>query len=193
MTPMSNLGDLEALYAETIEESSAEPSYKIHALLEELAETDEAIAVIEKSLAELSATRRNLLEVRLPDEMAQLGVAKMVSEDGKAIEVKPFYSAKIKDFEKVLAYLTAKGHGGIIKSVCEVPLGRLSDETAETRDEFYAKLDSLGLPHEDKTSIHSGTLNAFVKEQMSREDGLTFPEELFDIFTGRIARVTKAK
>ncbi|MGH2567287.1 MAG: hypothetical protein ACRDGA_03035 [Bacteroidota bacterium] len=168
-------------------------STALSGLLARLERLEAQIAVSEKALAGLNEDRRTLTEASIPDELMAMGNLTKIKTDEVEVEVRPFYSAKILDFGAVEAYLTEHGFGGIIKAVCEVPLGRLSDESSATRKEFYAVLDKLGIPYEDKKSIHSQTLAAFVKEQTVKDGGLHFPPEMFSVYIGRVAKVKKLK
>jgi hypothetical protein len=84
--------------------------------------------------------------------------------------------------ENAYEWLNENGFGGIIKHVVSASFGKEEDSRAA---EFVKAAQELGLTPEDKRSIHSATLKAFVKEQLAQ--GKNIPLELFGAF-----QITKA-
>lgn len=178
--------DFSDLY-EGLDEGPVPAGSKLEALLEEYEALDKQIAQIEGTLSELKAKRKFLLECTVPDYLQELGGLTKAETDKLAVKVEPFYSAKVLDFDAAESYLTGEGDSGIIKSVMEVPLGRLEEAGAEVRETLRGVLGSYGLDYAEKKSIHPQTLAAYVRRK--REAGEELPKDAFSVYEGRVAKI----
>jgi len=142
------------------------------------------IEQVEADLKLLNEDLRVVSEVDLPTAMFEAGVSSFTLDNGMKVSTKEDVYASIpKDKESTaFAWLNTNGFGGIIKHVVSASFGKEEDARAK---ELIAAAQSLGLNPEDKRSVHSATLKAFVKEQLAQ--GKNIPLELFGAY-----QVTKA-
>ena len=77
-----------------------------------------------------------------------------------------------------------QGHGGISNHEITVKFCKDEDEKATNTLE---RLKQQGLAREVKQGVHSQTLNAFVKEQLT--GGKDIPADLFGIYVGSRAKI----
>jgi hypothetical protein len=111
-------------------------------------------------------------------------------DDGSQIDVKPTYGASILVDNRPKAYewLRDNGYDDIIKNNVSVSFGRGEDDLANA---FKAVAEKEGYVPQQDTSIHAGTLKAFVRERI--EAGDEFPMELFGAYVGQRAFIKKGK
>lgn len=149
-------------------------------------ELEKEILDLEDTLSERKQQQRKLLEETIPAMLQELGMRKFTMADGSTIEVKPFYSASIKDENRAVAYewLRSNGYDDIIKNTVSVRFGR-------NEDTLCAKLiDGLreqNYPVEQSQKIEPQTLKAWVKEMIER--GVEFPSETFGVYAGHKATI----
>ena len=126
----------------------------------------------------------------LPEHMNALGTGLWKSETGTTVELKPFVSASIPSAKKEEAHgwLLEHGHGDIIKN--EVSIGFGKQEHAKAMA-LIAKLIDDGYSPSSKESVHSGTLKAWLKEQVA--EGTPVPLELFGAYLGQVATIKKGR
>lgn len=149
----------------------------------ELAELARQSAIKQEELNALSITR-------IPESMSAIGLECFTLKTGEKVELKSFYSGKISDENKPMAFswLRDNGHDSIIKNEIIVPLGKGMDEMAE---KIEARLITLQVKYDKKESVHAQTLKAFIREQM--ESGNEFPSSLFGAYTGKVTKITAPK
>jgi hypothetical protein len=104
--------------------------------------------------------------------------------DGSSIEVKPFYSASIKEEKRAeaFAWLRDNGFGDLIKNNVSVRFGRNEDEQCSRLLEILAL---RGYVAEQSEKVESMTLKAWVRERV--EKGSEVPSDLFGAFIGQRA------
>ena len=138
----------------------------------------------ELELKKLEEDLRQVSEVDLPQAMFEAGVSSFTLENGMKVSTKDDVYASIPKAkeEEAHEWLNANGFGGIIKHVVSASFGKEEDSRAA---ELITAAKQLGLNPEDKRSVHSATLKAFVKEQLVQ--GKNIPLELFGA-----VQVTKA-
>lgn len=136
-------------------------------------------------LEELTKQHRRLSETDLPNAMQEAGMTEFKLTDGTQIKIKPEVYASIPKAAQREAYRWLDEHkfGDIIKSKVEVAFGRDQRDAVKN---LVAVIEGAGFDnYSTRESIHAGTLNAFVREQL--EAGVTLPQELFSVH-----RVSKA-
>ena len=79
-------------------------------------------------------------------------------------------------------WLIDNNHGDLIKNEVKLKFSRGEEEAA---DKIVNELLAKGLNPQQVKSVHSGTLSAFVKEQLS--EGAEIPEQLLGVYIGRKA------
>jgi hypothetical protein len=150
---------------------------------------EKEIEDIEFILKERKEQQRKLLEDSIPAMLQELGMKKFTMADGSTIDVKPFYSASIKEENRAVAYewLRKNGYDDIIKNTVSVRFGRGEDELCE---KLLDSLRGQNYPVEQAQKIEPQTLKAWVKEMVER--GAEFPTETFGVYTGHKATIKSA-
>jgi CRISPR/Cas system-associated protein Csm6 len=150
---------------------------------------EKEIEEIESVVKERKEQLSKLLEDTIPAALSELGMKSFKMEDGSSIEVKPFYSASIKDANRAAAYEWLREHNfdDIIKNTVSVRFGRGEDELC---DGLLNLLRENNYPVEQAQKIEPQTLKAFVREQIER--GSELPMEMFGVFVGSKATIKSA-
>lgn len=150
---------------------------------------EKEIEEIESVVKERKEQLSKLLEDTIPAALSEMGMKSFKMEDGSSIEVKPFYSASIKDANRAAAYEWLREHGfdDIIKNTVSVRFGRGEDELC---DGLLNLLRTNNYPVEQAQKIEPQTLKAFVREQIER--GSELPMEMFGVFVGSKATIKSA-
>jgi hypothetical protein len=150
---------------------------------------EKEIEEIEVVLKERKEQQRKLLEESIPGMLQELGMKKFVMSDGSTIDVKPFYSASIKEENRAVAFewLRANGYDDIIKNTVSVRFGRNEDELCE---KLLSTLRDQNYPVEQAQKIEPQTLKAWVKDMIER--GMEIPTETFNVYTGMKATIKSA-
>jgi hypothetical protein len=150
---------------------------------------EKEIEEIESVVKERKEQLSKLLEDTIPAALSELGMKSFKMEDGSSIEVKPFYSATIKDANRAAAYEWLREHNfdDIIKNTVSVRFGRGEDELC---DGLLNLLRENNYPVEQAQKIEPQTLKAFVREQIER--GSELPMEMFGVFVGSKATIKSA-
>jgi hypothetical protein len=74
-------------------------------------ELDNEIKELESVVSERKDQQRKLLEETIPAMLAELGMTSFKMGDGSQIDVKPFYSASIKEANRAEAYEWLRNNG----------------------------------------------------------------------------------
>jgi len=175
---------------ETTEEwndSTTDNEYaKISATAQKLLKQDKVIEKLKEDLKAAEEMARVIREQELPEAMQSANLMEIRLTDGSKISIDQFYKGHISDKnrEKAHNWLVSNGHGGIIKHEIIVKFGKNEKEKAANTIE---RLKQQGLAPEVKQGVHSQTLNAFVKEQLT--GGSDIPADLFGIYVGSRAKI----
>ncbi len=150
---------------------------------------EKEIEEIESVVKERKEQLSKLLEDSIPAALSELGMKSFKMADGSSIEVKPFYSASIKEANRAAAYewLRENGFDDIIKNTVSVRFGRGEDDLCET---LLDLLRERSYPVEQAQKIEPQTLKAFVREQIER--GSELPMEMFGVYVGSKATIKSA-
>lgn len=134
----------------------------------------------------LSSLIKEIEEKELPDVMLECGMKSFTLEDGKKVDVKKFYSARIaaEHEEEAFNWLENNGHDAIIKN--QISLDFNKGET-ERVDALINILRKMGYGFNHKLGVHHSTLRAFVKEQI--EKGADLPMTVFGVYIGNRATI----
>jgi len=153
----------------------------------ELIDLQNEIKTIEEKLHKVKEQEKFLSEHAIPSLMQSSGISMIKLEDGTEVKVNPYYYAKISEDKKEAAFswLRENGHGDLIKNNISLDFGMNEDSEANN---VVAQLKSKGYNVFQSTTVHSGTLKAFVKEQITEGKGL--PEDLFGIYTATKTKLT---
>lgn len=149
------------------------------------------VTAAEAALSAAKLAYARVEQTDLPELMAELGLSMIKLEDGSTVEVRRTYASSITDErrERAHAWLIEHGFGGLIKTRLEMSFGR--GQEAEAAAAAQQIESSLGVAPVVEQSVHSGTLSAFVKEQI--EAGTQIPRDLFGVFEIKKAKLTAPK
>ena len=150
---------------------------------------EKEIEELDTVLKERKEQQRKLLEDTIPAMLQELGMKKFTMSDGSTIDVKPFYSASIKEENRALAYqwLRDNGYDDIIKNTVSVRFGRNEDKLCET---LINLLRQQNYPVEQTEKIEPQTLKAWAREMVER--GVEIPTETFGLYVGHKATIKSA-
>ena len=153
----------------------------------ELIDLQNEIKTIEEKLNKVKEQEKFLSEHAIPSLMQSSGISMIKLEDGTEVKVSPYYYAKLSEDKKeaAFAWLREKGFGDLIKNNISLDFGMNQDSEANN---VVAQLKAKGYNVFQSTTVHSGTLKAFVKEQITEGKGL--PEDLFGIYTATKTKLT---
>ena len=182
--------DFEKEFASNLEKADGGVLKTVSELARAIAAKEAQVADLDRQLKDAKKELLKLTDEDLPASMAEMGLASFTLDDGSQIDVKPTYGASILVDNRPKAYEWLRDHGydDIIKNNVSVSFGRGEDDLANA---FKAVAEKEGyLPQQD-TSIHAGTLKAFVRERI--EAGDEFPMELFGAYVGQRAFIKKGK
>jgi hypothetical protein len=161
----------------------------VGALAKRAKELEKEIEELETVTKERKEQQRKLLEDTIPAMLSELGMKSFKMADGSLIDVKPFYSASIREENRAKAYewLRNNGFDDIIKNTVSVRFGRGEDGLCDT---LLNQLREQNYPVEQAQKIEPQTLKAWVREQVER--GNEFPTELFGAYVGQKATIKSA-
>ena len=161
----------------------------VGALAKRAKELEKEIEELETVTKERKEQQRKLLEDTIPAMLSELGMKSFKMSDGSLIDIKPFYSASIREENRAKAYewLRNNGFDDIIKNTVSVRFGRGEDGLCDT---LLGQLREQNYPVEQAQKIEPQTLKAWVREQMER--GNEFPTELFGAYVGQKATIKSA-
>lgn len=171
-------------------ETSGGELNQLQALAEQQASAEARIAEIEALLNKARETHRDLSERQVPELMDKIGMKEFKTTSGLTIQVEEKIRASIPKAKTALAFawLKRNDHAGLIKRVVSVAFGRGEDEKAEL---LTRQLSGADFEVENKASVHTSTLAAFVKEKL--EAGEEIPMDLFGVHRQRVSKIKQAK
>jgi len=182
--------DFEKEFASNLEKADGGVLKTVSELARAIAAKEAQVADLDRQLKDAKKELLKLTDEDLPASMAEMGLASFTLDDGSQIDVKPTYGASILVDNRPKAYEWLRDHGydDIIKNNVSVSFGRGEDDLANA---FKAVAEKEGYVPQQDTSIHAGTLKAFVRERI--EAGNEFPMELFGAYVGQRAFIKKGK
>lgn len=183
MTTDTNESYLDYVQPETVATSDLAQLSK---LAELQAGAEAEVKRIEAELNRAKEVLRDYAERQVPELMDQVGMASFKTASGLTIEVAEILRASIPVAvaQRSYAWLRENGHAALIKRIVTLSFGKNEDEKA---DDLRSRLSAEGFEVEDKTSIHTQTLTAWVKEKLSK--GEEIPLELFGVHRQRVSKI----
>lgn len=184
--------DMLTLFAEAESDItlSAETLGRVASIANTIIDLEDAIAIRNEQLVNLTNSLKLLTESALPDLMQQIGLSEFTLQNGSSIVVKNHIRASIPKARQneAMEWLETNGFGSLIKRLVFVEFGKGQTEEAKTivgvlREKGYAALTSA--------NVHAQTLGAFVREQL--EKGTDLPKDLLGIFEQKEAKVIRSK
>jgi len=157
----------------------------LSAMVTRLKNIEKSIKDQEADIEKLKKVQKMLSMEMIPAAMESLGLSALSLDDGTALEVKPFYSAKIPDEKIVEAYnwLRKENLDSLIKVTAN--FGTL---TNEQKVRVLKALDKIKVTCAMTEGIHHATLKALVRERT--ESGKPMPHDLFGVFVGKSTKLT---
>ena len=154
---------------------------------EQVALEEEMEQLAEQLKAKATAARKLSQEI-IPARMSELGLESLTLSDGSSIKIKQLVHASIpvKYREEAFKWLRDHGHGDIIKNQVSATFGKGEDDLASN---FIDKIEELGYQPQQNLSVHSSTLKAFVREQITK--GNELPMDKFGVFVGAETKISK--
>jgi len=150
---------------------------------------EDLISTTEGHLATMKEDLKRVQLRELPEAMTAIPVTEWTDGEGNKISVQPFVRASITEAKKDDAHqwLRENAHGDLIKSLIAVDVG----QNEALVKKLVPLLVKLGASYSAKEAVHSGTLKAWVKEQIAA--GVPIPLELFGVFTGQKSTIKRGK
>jgi len=154
---------------------------------------------LEAQLKETNIKLADLEFTRLPTLMEEARITSLrIEAEGNhpavELQIKPYYSANIAaswseaDRQSAFAALEKVGAGDLIKTEVKIALGRKEREKLK---KLSALLTKAGFPPEVRSSVHSATLTAFVKEQTLAGPKGKLPP--LDVIGAKVSRICQPK
>ena len=149
---------------------------------------EEDVRQLEEQLkAKKQAVNKLSFEI-IPARMSELGLESLTLKDGSSVKIKQLVHAAIPVpyREEAFKWLRDNGHGDLIKNEISASFGKGEDSIA---NEFIDKIEELGYQPQQNLSVHSSTLKAFVREQITK--GTELPMDKFGVFVGAETKISK--
>ena len=157
-------------------------------LADALKEAEEATSKADAKLKEAKERERFIREETIPAAMQEMGLESITLDTGEKLTVKQEVYASIPSAGKPAAYawLNDNGYGGLIKVAVELQFAKGEQDDAV---QLTKELRERGLEVSAFEDVHSATLKAFLKEQIS--SGKNIPLDLFGARPIWQAKITK--
>jgi len=181
------LNELEADAREIPEDEKLEA---LRSLADDYVTQEEEIREATHMLSVMEDRFRILREDTIPDKMMELGVKKLVLDDGSELSYSSFYGAKILD-DAAYRYLEDRGYPDAVKQELKLETSRADADALAKIMEFIMQNDFVNLSLKEKLSVHHMTLGKLIKELTKQ--GLELPKHLFDVYIGNRATLKKGK
>ena len=157
-------------------------------LVEAMLDADTEVEIATRNLEIAKEHLRLIREETIPSAMQELGLTELKLTDGRKLSVKQDVYASIPANEKREAYswLDRNGFGGLIKVDVKIAYGKGDISEAKS---LFNELSNRGLGVELSENIHSQTLKAFLREQLSL--GSDIPLDTFGarpIWTAKVSK-----
>jgi len=146
---------------------------------------ERTVSELEASLREAKQNLTNINENLLPDAMLAIGFETFRLVDGTEIDVKEsvFASISVKNQPEAFRWLRDHNHGAIIRNAVTSTFGPGEEDKAEV---MKTLLDVNDVMFESKSSVHPGTLRAWVNEQLANSNEV--PESI-SYYQKRVSKV----
>jgi hypothetical protein len=159
----------------------SETMKRLSALAKEQLKAEAAVAKAERALEKAKSDLQVIAEQVIPQVMEELQLETFTTRSGLKIVVPEVVRANISEANRVKAYawLVKHGHGKLIRDQFEVVAK--DEKQAERLRKVLAKFTAR-----EKPTIHSQTLNAFVREAL--REGIVLPASI-SIFRQRVSKI----
>lgn len=183
--PQYPADDLDLTGLDEVSTPSDEQLKTIAQLAKRQVAAERTVADLEASLREAKQNLTNINENLLPDAMLAIGFETFRLTDGTEIDVKESVFANISEKNRPEAHRWLKdhNHGAIIRNAITSTFGPGEEYRA---DIIKNLLQENEIEYEAKTSIHAGTLRAWVNEQLANSNEI--PESI-SYYQKRVSKV----
>ena len=153
-----------------------------------LLDIQKEVSALEDQLKKKKEQELKLSEQDIPNLMQKAGAASIKLTDGTAVEIKPYYGARIpaSRTEEAFDWLRENNFADLIKNNVTLTFGRNEDNMAKS---LVDDLRNKGHNVKQAEKVEPMTLKAFVREQIS--EGVDIPMETFGIFVGAETKISK--
>ena len=144
-----------------------------------LLDIQKEVSALEDQLKKKKEQELKLSEQDIPNLMQKAGAASIKLTDGTAVEIKPYYGARIpaSRTEEAFDWLRENNFADLIKNNVTLTFGRNEDNMAKS---LVDDLRNKGHNVKQAEKVEPMTLKAFVREQI--EKGKDVPADLFGVY-----------
>ncbi len=181
---MSNLDEL--LKQDSPDEFTDQQMGKLGEAANRLLQAQAEILSQEEVLKQCKMIERKINQEEIPALMEYLGFEKITLASGQVLSVKDAVQCSIPVDKRDGAYvwMDKHGHGDLIKTAVTAKFARGESEKAYNATKA---LDALGITSSLTESVHTGTLKAWAREELSQ--GHSLPANFFKIHVVKITTV----
>lgn len=152
-----------------------------------LLDIQKEVSALEDQLKKKKEQELKLSEQDIPNLMQKAGAASIKLTDGTAVEIKPYYGARIpaSRTEEAFNWLRENNFADLIKNNVTLTFGRNEDNMAKS---LVDDLRNKGHNVKQAEKVEPMTLKAFVREQI--EKGKDVPADLFGVYVATRTKLT---
>jgi len=152
-----------------------------------LLDVQKEVSELEDKLKKKKEEELKLSEQDIPNLMQKAGAASIKLTDGTAVEIKPYYGARIpaSRTEEAFDWLRENNFADLIKNNVTLTFGRNEDNVAKS---IVDDLRNKGHNVKQAEKVEPMTLKAFVREQI--EKGKDVPADLFGVYVATRTKLT---
>jgi hypothetical protein len=152
-----------------------------------LLDIQKEVSALEDKLKKKKEEELKLSEQDIPNLMQKAGAASIKLTDGTAVEIKPYYGARIpaSRTEEAFDWLRENNFADLIKNNVTLTFGRNEDNVAKS---IVDDLRNKGHNVKQAEKVEPMTLKAFVREQI--EKGKDVPADLFGVYVATRTKIT---
>ena len=152
-----------------------------------LLDIQKEVSALEDQLKKKKEQELKLSEQDIPNLMQKAGAASIKLTDGTAVEIKPYYGARIpaSRTEEAFDWLRENNFADLIKNNVTLTFGRNEDNMAKS---LVDDLRNKGHNVKQAEKVEPMTLKAFVREQI--EKGKDVPADLFGVYVATRTKLT---
>jgi hypothetical protein len=152
-----------------------------------LLDIQKEVSALEDKLKKKKEEELKLSENEIPNLMQKAGAASIKLTDGTAVEIKPYYGARIpaSRTEEAFDWLRENNFADLIKNNVTLTFGRNEDNMAKS---LVDDLRNKGHNVKQAEKVEPMTLKAFVREQI--EKGKDVPADLFGVYVATRTKLT---
>jgi len=152
-----------------------------------LLDIQKEVSALEDQLKKKKEQELKLSEQDIPNLMQKAGAASIKLTDGTAVEIKPYYGARIpaSRTEEAFDWLRENNFADLIKNNVTLTFGRHEDNMAKS---IVDDLRIKGHNVKQAEKVEPMTLKAFVREQI--EKGKDVPADLFGVYVATRTKLT---